>query len=100
MPGKKLMLLTAAVIAVICTAAASMLQPDEQRSVLSGTVAEKNLVQPGDKVAAGDVLAEVYSVAGGSIAAARASRSGIVSRVFVKPGDKITAEQAVAELSE
>lgn len=100
MPGKKLMLLMAVVLAAVTAAAVVSLQPDEQKSVLSGTVAEKNLVQPGDRVAAGDVLAEVHSVAGGSIAAARASRSGTVSKVFVRPGDKITAEQTIAELSE
>lgn len=100
MPGKKHVLLIAALIAVGVAAAAVLDRSDEQKAVLSGTVAEKNLVQPGDKVAVGDVLAEVYSVAGGSIAAARADRSGTVSRVFVKPGDKITADQPVAELSE
>ena len=48
----------------------------------------------------GDILVKVKSIAGGSIAAARATTAGKVSQVLVKPGDKIEAQQVVAKVSE
>ena len=58
------------------------------------------LVQEGTPVKQGDILVKVKSIAGGSIAAARATTAGKVSQVLVKPGDKIEAQQVVAKVSE
>lgn len=46
------------------------------------------------------MLVKVKSLAGGSIAACRATTAGRVVQVLVKPGDKIAAQQVVAKLSE
>ncbi len=70
----------------------------EQKSVLKGVVCEEGLVQTGKKVQIGDVLVKVQSVAGGSIAAARASSDGTVSKVLVQPGDAVVPEQTVVIL--
>lgn len=72
----------------------------EQTSVVSGVVAAEGLVQEGTAVQQGDVLVNVKSLAGGNIAAARATVSGRVVEVFVTPGQKIDAQQVVAKISE
>lgn len=72
----------------------------EQRAIVSGEVAADGLIQEGAQVQQGDVLVKVKSLAGGSIAAARATTSGKVTQVLVKPGDKIAAQQVVAKVSE
>lgn len=72
----------------------------EQKSVLRGTVCKEELARTGMKVQTGDVLVRVRSVAGGSIAAARADRDGIVRQVLVQPGDNILPEQAVVILED
>lgn len=70
----------------------------EQKSVLKGVVCEEGLVRTGKKVQLGDVLVKVRSVAGGSIAAARASGDGMVQEVLVRPGDTVMPEQTVVIL--
>lgn len=72
----------------------------DQHAVVSGEVVADGLVSEGAQVQQGDVLVKVKSLAGGSIAAARATTSGKVTQVLVKPGDKIAAQQVVAKLSE
>lgn len=72
----------------------------EQQAMVSGEVAADGLVQVGAQVQHGDVLVKVKSLAGGSIAAARATTSGKVAEVMVKPGDRIVAQQVVAKISE
>lgn len=101
MLGKKYLLTAISVLALLSAVVYWYFSGScKQQSVLSGTVVQEDLVRPGDKVAPGDVLVKVDSVAGGSIAAARADRYGTVAKVLVKPGDKIAAQQAVAELTE
>lgn len=72
----------------------------DQQAMVSGEVVSEGLVAEGAQVQQGDVLVKVKSLAGGSIAACRATTSGRVAQVLVKPGDKITAQQVVAKLSE
>jgi len=72
----------------------------EQRAVISGEVVAEGLVQTGALVQQGDILVKVKSLAGGSIAAARATTAGKVSQVLVEPGQLIVAEQIVAKISE
>lgn len=72
----------------------------EQRAVISGEVVAEGLVQTGVLVQQGDILVKVKSLAGGSIAAARATTAGKVSQVLVVPGQRISAEQIVAKISE
>ena len=101
MVKKKILLVTAlAVMGVFSLYTIGCATVTEQRAVVSGEVAAEGLVQVGTQVQQGDVLVKVKSLAGGSIAAARAPTSGRVSQVLVKPGDKIAAQQVVAKLSE
>lgn len=101
MVKKKILLVTAlAVMGVFSLYTIGCAAVTEQRAVVSGEVAAEGLVQVGTQVQQGDVLVKVKSLAGGSIAAARATTSGRVSQVLVKPGDKIAAQQVVAKLSE
>lgn len=72
----------------------------DQHAVVSGVVVAEGLVQQGTAVQKGDVLVKVRSLAGGSIAAARATTAGRVSLVLVKAGDKIAPQQVVAKISE
>ena len=72
----------------------------EQQAIVSGEVTAEGLVAEGAQVQQGDVLVKVKSLAGGSIAACRATASGRVTEVLVKPGEKIAARQVVAKLSE
>lgn len=72
----------------------------DQQAAISGEVVSEGLAQEGAQVQQGDVLVKVKSLAGGSIAAARATTSGTVAQVLVKPGDKIVAQQVVAKISE
>ena len=67
---------------------------------VSVIVVADGLAQEGTQVKQGDILVKVKSIAGGSIAAARATTAGKVSQVLVKPGDKIEAQQVVAKVSE
>lgn len=100
--GKKKILLVAAlaVMGVFSLYTIGCAAVTEQRAIVSGEVAADGLVQVGTRVQQGDVLVKVKSLAGGSIAAARATTSGQVTQVLVKPGDKIAAQQVVAKLSE
>ena len=88
--GKKLIV----ILTVGCAAVT------DQRAAVSGIVVADGLVQEGTQVKQGDILVKVKSIAGGSIAAARATTAGKVSQVLVKPGDKIEAQQVVAKVSE
>ena len=98
---KKLMSITALAVAGLLSAyALAYAAVTEQHAVVSGVVAADGLVQPGTMVQKGDVLVRVNSLAGGSVAAARASAAGKITDVLVRPGDKIIAKQAVAKLSE
>ncbi len=72
----------------------------DQHAIVSGEVVADGLLQEGAQVKQGDVLVKIKSLAGGSIAAARATTSGKVVQVLVKPGDKIVAQQVVAKISE
>lgn len=72
----------------------------DQHAVVSGVAVTEGLARQGDRVKAGDVLVRVKSLAGGSIAAARAATAGQVTQVLVQPGDKIAAQQVVAKISE
>ena len=98
---KKLMSITALAVAGLLSAyALAYAAVTEQHAVVSGVVAADGLVQPGTMVQKGDGLVRVNSLAGGSVAAARASAAGKITDVLVQPGDKIIAKQAVAKLSE
>lgn len=98
---KKLMSITALAVAGLLSAyALAYAAVTEQHAVVSGVVVADGLVQPGTMVQKGDVLVRVNSLAGGSVAAARASAAGKITDVLVQPGDKIIAKQAVAKLSE
>ena len=100
--GKKKFLLVAAlaVMGVFSLYTIGCAAVTDQRAVVSGEVAAEGLVAEGMQVQQGDVLVKVKSLAGGSIAAARATTSGKVTQVLVKPGDKIAAQQVVAKISE
>lgn len=86
--GKKLIvILTIAALGIFTLAAVGCAAVTDQRAAVSGIVVADGLVK-------------VKSIAGGSIAAARATTAGKVSQVLVKPGDKIEAQQVVAKVSE
>ena len=92
--GKKLIvILTIAALGIFTLAAVGC-------AAVSGIVVADGLAQEGTQVKQGDILVKVKSIAGGSIAAARATTAGKVSQVLVKPGDKIEAQQVVAKVSE
>lgn len=93
-------ILAGVVLGVFAMAAIGCAAVTDQRAVVSGVVVAEGLVQEGAKVRQGDILVKVKSLAGGSIAAARATTAGSVSQVLVKPGDKITAQQVVVKVSE
>ena len=97
--GKKLIvILTIAALGIFTLAAVGCAAVTDQRAAVSGIVVADGLAQEGTQVKQGDILVKVKSIAGGSIAAARATTAGKVSQVLVKPGDKIEAQQVVARL--
>lgn len=100
--GKKLIvILTIAALGIFTLAAVGCCAAvTDQRAAVSGIVVADGLAQEGTQVKQGDILVKVKSIAGGSIAAARATTAGKVSQVLVKPGDKIEAQQVVAKVSE
>lgn len=100
--GKKLIvILTIAALGIFTLAAIGCAVVTDQRAAVSGIVVADGLAQEGTQVKQGDILVKVKSIiAGGSIAAARATTAGKVSQVLVKPGDKIEAQQVVAKVSE
>lgn len=99
--GKKLIvILTIAALGIFTLAAVGCAAVTDQRAAVSGIVVADGLVQEGTQVKQGDILVKVKFIAGGSIAAARATTAGKVSQVLVKPGDKIEAQQVVAKVSE
>lgn len=99
--GKKLLLtVLAAAVGVFSIYAVGCAAVTDQRAVVGGEVVAEGLAQEGALVRQGDVLVKVKSLAGGSIAAARATTAGKVTLVLVKPGDKVRAQQVVAKISE
>lgn len=99
--AKKMLLVLALAALGVCSAyTVGCAAVTEQQAMVSGEVVAEGLVAEGAQVQQGDVLVKVKSLAGGSIAACRATTSGRVAQVLVKPGDKITAQQVVAKLSE
>lgn len=71
----------------------------EQRATLSGVVLADGLVQNGAKVAQGQVLVKIKSIAGAA-PAARANIAGTVTAVLVQPGQNIKAGQVVVKLAQ
>lgn len=100
MSKKLLMIALAAAVGVFSMYAVGCAAVTDQRAAVSGEVVAEGLVQQGAVVQQGDVLVKVRSLAGGSIAAARATTKGKVTQVLVRPGDKIQAQQVVAKISE
>ena len=98
--GKKLIVILTIAALGIFTLAVGCAAVTDQRAAVSGIVVADGLAQEGTQVKQGDILVKVKSIAGGSIAAARATTAGKVSQVLVKPGDKIEAQQVVAKVSE
>ncbi len=98
---KKYILLAAfAVMGVLGAYTVGCAAVTDQYAVVKGVVAAEGLVRQGDAVRQGDVLVNVKTLAGGTIAAARATTSGSVSQVLVKPGDMLVPHQLVAKISE
>lgn len=97
---KMLLVLALAALGVCSVYTVGCAAVTEQQAMVSGEVAVDGLVAEGAQVQQGDVLVKVKSLAGGSIAACRATTSGRVVQVMVKPGDKIAAQQVVAKISE
>lgn len=97
---KFILALALAALGVCCLYTVGCAAVTDQQAMVSGEVVAEGLVREGAQVQQGDVLVKVKSLAGGSIAAARATTSGKVAQVMVKPGDKIAAQQVVAKISE
>lgn len=100
MRKKLLMLAAVAALGIFSVYNLAFAAVTDQKAMVSGTVVAEGLVAEGAQVQKGDVLVKVKSLAGGSIAAARATASGKVIAVLVAPGDKIAPQQVVAKLSE
>lgn len=100
MAKKMMAVLLAAALGVFALTAVGCAAVTDQHAVVSGVVVAEGLAQEGAQVKQGDVLVKVKSLAGGSIAAARATTAGRVSQVLVKPGDKVAAQQVVAKISD
>ncbi len=100
MAKKMMTVLLAAALGVFMLTAVGCAAVTDQHAAVSGEVVAEGLVQEGAQVKQGDVLVKVKSLAGGSIAAARATTAGRVSQVLVKPGEKVAAQQVVAKISE
>ena len=94
--GKKLIvILTIAALGIFTLAAVGCAAVTDQRAAVSGIVVADGLAQEGTQVKQGDILVKVKSIAGGSIAAARATTAGKVILGLFLPGDMSEAQQVV-----